>query len=203
MKKLLILAVSAFLLVSCGAEVIPTGDYEGGPTGNAHGRIANPIFNSEAEFMEFMQGDRGETASCPHSFLDLDELTHYYRLKNPPLGAIVDYIAVTSWVIVMYDTQEADGDERSRTIMIHYGAGGFYNIEEEGFWVRSARGESHIFEEDGLTYYIWKESAGEYFLWNAEWVNADGYNMYSQFPSRFTAEEVLGYISDLERVDIR
>jgi hypothetical protein len=198
MKKLLILAVSAFLLVSCGAEVIPTGDYEGDPTGNAHGRIANPIFNSEAEFMEFMQGDRGETASCPHSFLDLDELTHYYRLKSPPLGAIVDYIAVTSWVIVMYDTQEADGDERSRTIMIHYAPDYWYDIEEEGFWVRSARGESHIFEEDGLTYYIWKGGT----TWIAEWVNEDGYNMKANFPYRFTAEEVLGYISDLKRVEI-
>jgi hypothetical protein len=202
MKKLLALAVSAFLLVSCGAEVIPTGDYEGDPTGNARVSMPHPTFNSEEEFMEFMQGDRDETALGTHSFIDLNSLTHYYRLKNPPPEAIINYIALTSWVVIIYDTQKVD--TKGEHMMIQYGASGFYDIEEEGQWVRRRApfGESHIFEKDGFTYYIWKASAGEYSLWNAEWYNTDGYNMFAQFPFRFTAEEVLGYISDLERVEI-
>jgi hypothetical protein len=82
--------------------------------------------------------------------------------------------------------------------MIQYAPDYWFDIEEEGLWVRTNRLEPHIFELEGLTYYIWKGGN----TWIAEWVNADGYNMNAEFPLRFTAEEVLGYISDLERVEI-
>jgi hypothetical protein len=195
MKRLVIL-ILAVVLSSCGVqnpEVVP------GPAENARVSMPHPTFNSEEEFMEFMQGDRDETALGTQSYLDIDEITHYYRLKNPPPGAIVDYIAVTSWVIIMYDTQEADVEYFSRTIMIHY-APDYFDIEKEGFWVRRIPpfDESHIFEKDGLTYYIWKGGT----TWIAEWVNEDGYNMKANFPYCFTAEEVLGFVSDLERVEI-
>jgi hypothetical protein len=100
MKKLVIL-ILAVVLSSCGVqnpEVVPD------PTGNARVSMPHPTFNSEEEFMEFMQGDRDETALGMHSFIDLNLLTHYYRLKSPPPEAIINYIAVTSWVVITKHT---------------------------------------------------------------------------------------------------
>jgi len=58
--------------------------------------------------------------------------------------------------------------------------------------------ESYIREIDGVTYYIAKWTQ----TWFVEWVNVDGHVMDTAFPYRFTADEVLAYVSDLERVEI-
>jgi hypothetical protein len=210
MKKLVILAVSAFLLVSCGAEVIPTGDYEGDPTGNARMSGPWPSFESEEEFVDFIleaqSGTMDEGDAFQYRDLDVGAVTHYYRLKNPPMEAIINSIRLaTGPITIAYDTQKKDA--KGEHMMMEYSRNplnGSYNIEDEGLWARRSPplGESHIFELEGLTYYIWKVSAGEYFLWTAEWANVDGHHTVAQFPYRFTPEEVLGYISDLERVEI-
>jgi hypothetical protein len=209
MKRLLILAVSAFLLVSCGAEVIPSGDYEGDLAENARVSGPWPHFESEEEFVDFIleaqSGTMDEGDAFQYRDLDLNAYTHYYRLKNPPPGAVINFITITaSPLSVDYDIDRIDGYGLRERIVIIYSPHSSYNIEDEGLWVRSRHsGESRIFEEDGLKYYIWQGiSISERPLWSAEWVNADGYNMNAEFPYRFTAEEVLGYISDLERVEI-
>jgi hypothetical protein len=210
MKKLLILAVSAFLLVSCGAEVIPSEDYEGNHAENARVSGPWPHFESEEEFVDFIldaqSGTMDEGDAFQYRNLDVGAVTHYYRLKNPPPEAIINSIRLaTGPITVVYDTQKKDAT--GEHMMIEYSRNSLnwsYEIEESANWAwRPFPEESYIIKDEGLTYYISKRMGLSMPTWAAEWYNAEGYHMSGQFPYRFTAEEVLGFVSDLERVEIR
>jgi hypothetical protein len=131
--------------------------------------------------------------------------THYYRHISPPPGAIIEQIVLGPNIAVVYDTQR--GDLEGEHMMILYfpdSSYGSYDIETDGFWAEHQFPyESYVFELNGIKYYISKGMGWSLPTWVAEWVNVDRYNMRAQFPYRFTPEEVLGYISNIERVDIR
>jgi hypothetical protein len=212
MKKLLILGISAFLLASCISEeskVAPTRE----PTQTRENHGYNPPldFSSEKDFLDYVQNEDEETQDERNEFR-LDTLTHFYKLKNPPTDAIIRRIRVTESVVtVVYDTQKPN-DDGSEHMMIQYSPKSLlsphwsYDIEEDGHWMNYPfPEEAYVFEKEEIKYYIRKVTGLGHtiLLWSAEWYNADKYYMYSEFPHRFTAEEVLGFVSDLERVEIQ
>jgi hypothetical protein len=214
MKKLTTIIATMFLLVSCN-PLDPLEVITPGPTPSIPGIVDNdepiisgtsvlPWFSSEEEFIEYMRSDQDETTN-ERNMHDFDEITHYYKLANPPQDIEIYLIAPGGGVGIVYDTKRNESGEYMM-IQYHLGSGYIdwsYNIEASTNWIeRPFPEESHILEKEGLTYYISKWTAGTDFLWSADWYNADGYNMRANFPYRFTPEEVLGYISDLERVEI-
>jgi hypothetical protein len=211
MKKVVTFILLVVILASCGtqtAEVIPSEE----PESNYSVSKYPPAFPSEEEFvnhvLEVQNGIRDE--SC--EYFGFDEffvgISHYYKFKNPPPDAIIHSMSVGP-IVVVYDTQKPNVGKIREHMMIQYYPDSLYppfDIEEDGGWAwRPFPDESYVFEKNGIKYYIRKGTGlGEtILLWGAEWVNEDGYYMKANFPSRFTAEEVLGYISDLERVEIR
>jgi hypothetical protein len=167
-------------------------------------------FNSEEEFINYVQNEDEGTRSARRDYR-LDTLTHYYKFRNPPTGAKIQRIGpgtMGTHITVTYDLQliDANGNPEYSPLQIRYNPHSIHpNIEtlSTGGWTqRPFPEESYIFEEDGLKYYIWAGIGVSGMLWGAEWVY-EGYYMLAYFPFRFTAEEVLGYISDLERVEIR
>jgi hypothetical protein len=201
MKKLVILILAIFILSSCGTQTPKIEESES--SASYVGDV--PIFASEEELFEYVQ-NRDESAVDSEWAEFFAGITHYYKLKNPPPGATVSYIDPAATIVVVYDTHVFDVSGHSEHLMIKYLPYGSHGIETSSNWIqRQFPEESHIIEKDGLKYYIQKGTGlgGLMMLWRAEWVNEDGYNMVANFPFRFTAEEVLGYISDLERVDIR
>jgi hypothetical protein len=204
MKKLFVLLVTAFLVSSCGTE---KSRIEPVATPSTPKPTEEPMsynfqeydFYSEEEFIEYVLNERGEILDEHREFDKNNPLTHtrYYKLKNPPEGAIISSIYLGVEVSVTYDTQHNDAGDY-KYIKIRYSPYYSFDIEEDGLWNRGVRHESHIFELGDIKYYVHKASH----TWTAEWYNEDGYYMSAAFPYRFTAEEVLGYISDLERVEI-
>jgi hypothetical protein len=158
-------------------------------------------FYSEEELAEHFRNEDNGTMGI-HGASDNRTPTHYYKLKNPPQGSNINHISISSNVIVSYDNEITDDHESVFSILFspYYST----DIETGIVWPqRPFPEESYIREIDGVTYYIAKwDSRGDIFLWRVDWYNADGYYMWGQFPLRFTADEVLGYVSDLERVEI-
>jgi len=232
MKNLVVFLLATLLLSSCVTEkpITPTPDIpvvipseEPRESASYFGHIP-PAFYSEEEFVEYALNFDSDTLIEGREWRDEHNIpapTHYYRLKTLPPDTIFHYIHFVSSIFIAYDTQkDAIGEYLSirQSSRCHLDClrrcpprcsscplcDGSCEIETGGFWTeRLFPEESYIFEEEGLKYYIKKVSGDDYFLWAAEWYNADGYYMDAQFPYRFTAEEVLGYISDLERVEIR
>jgi hypothetical protein len=220
MKKVFILLAAAVLISSCDSEApgdtlfAPTPNItetasptpsptEKEPTMSGHGDP--PEFNSEEEFLEYMLSkrnvilDEGEEID-PRS---LFALTHYYRLNNLPPETNIYYITPGNGVSIVYHMYVEGFRER---IMIKYSSHFSFDIEVDGLWRhRPFPEESHIIELEGIKYYIRKVTGlGEtILLWSAEWYNEDGYYMSAELPYRFTVEEVLGLVSDIERVEIR
>jgi hypothetical protein len=214
MKNLSILAALILFLVSCERlepSVIPSEEPSvtlGEEPETSHGLPMPPSFSSEEEFVEQVLTQRSDamginSASENENVYKLDTITHYYKFKNPPPDAIIRRISPTSpvGIIIIYDTQK--GDIEGENLHIHYVHGVLYDIEEDGAWAHSIRKGDFNAELDGIKYYIWHGTVdGVPVNWNVEWVNEDGYNIGAKFPYRFTADEVLGYVSDLERVEI-
>jgi hypothetical protein len=223
MKKLVILFLATFILSSCGTEEIPYLDEEHDEKAMAC-RIP-PYFNSEEDFinyvLEVQNGTRDEIGEDYYWDELFAEITHYYKLKNPPQGAMI-FAIQPGPITVRYDTHnfEYNGDNEHLWIryssdcspncsncppdcsMCHRCSG--YDIETEEQWVnRKFPEESYILEKDGLKYYIRKENGMNYPHWRAEWYSANGNYMDARFPYRFTPEEVLGYISNIERIEIQ
>jgi len=206
MKKSVILILAVlFSLASCGEEVIRNSDID--LETRAHNHADFPKFSSEEELFDFVQNQQNEAISAAsaedeRSGWNIYGVTHYYKLKNPPDGAIISHIALAASVVVLYDTQRdvAENDY----MMMQYGTYGLYDIETRSNWANPKfPDESYIFEVDVIKYYIRRaNSLSETPIWVAEWVNADGYNMRANFPYRFTPEEVLAFVSDVERVEI-
>jgi hypothetical protein len=161
------------------------------------------IFTSEEEFLEYMINGRAE-ATAKYGEIDSRSYfmhTHYYKLKNPPPDLPLLNIVSAFGITLTYGTQ-SDEDER---IVIRYDPNRSFDIETDMFWVQQSElFESHIREIDGITYYIAKVDKwdDEAWPWDVQWYNTDGCYMRAYFPYRFTADEVLGYVSDLERVEI-
>jgi hypothetical protein len=202
MKKLVILILAALFLVSCERidqipEIpeMPDSTEESGRHISGHGDILN--FHSEEELHDYFRGGiRGESEES-----SVVTPTHYYKFKNPPPEAVVLNMSIAHHVIVRYDTQK--GDDWGESLHIQYIHTLQYDIETEGLWThRAFPEESYIREIDGITYYIRKTVGAGIHYWSVEWINADEYNMSAWFPYRFTVDEVLGYVSDLERVEI-
>jgi hypothetical protein len=203
-KKLVIFILAALFLVSCDRRdqipeipEMPDSTEESGGHRNHMGDILN--FHSEEELHDYFRGGiRGESEES-----SVVTPTHYYKFKNPPPEAVVLNMSIAHHVIVRYDTQQEEvGNGQLNIQYIHTLQ---YDIETEGIWKSTAsiRKEDFNAELDGIKYYIWYgRTSGVPVTWNAEWVNEDGYNMVAHFPLRFTADEVLGYVSDLERVEI-
>ena len=134
-----------------------------------------------------------------------ERVTHYYKLKNPPPGAELYRISILANISTEYYTEREDSGEREHIWFEYYPLLDWgYDTEESNNWPDPRfPEESYKRELDGLTYYISKgEGSYDDFRWRVEWYNADGYHMSSNFPYRFTADEVLAYVSDLERVEI-
>jgi hypothetical protein len=165
-------------------------------------------FFSEEEFVEYVQNLQDEKTDTFSAYSEQDErldmLSRYYRLKNVPEGATFPDVTVTEGTLFLTYYMQDIAYSQFRLITIRYSPYFTFDIETEGFWVeRRFPEESYIREVDGLTYYIRKaESMENVFHWTVEWYNADGYHMFANFPYRFTADEVLGYVSDLEWVEI-
>jgi hypothetical protein len=186
------------------SEVVDRELFESG------GHDFDPLyFYSENEFVEYVQEVQNEETGSFSAYGEsegyVDTLSRYYRLKNPIGEMRLRMITGTRYeVAVLYYAQEADSEH----IMIRYSPYYNFDIETHGLWTeRPFPKESYIRELDGVIYYIRKvdsraDPSAPLLLWSIEWYNADGYYMHSQFPYRFTAEEVLGYVSDLERVEI-
>jgi len=165
-----------------------------------------PTFASEEEMLEYImswRADRMELYSEtePQGYF---AVTHYYRLKNPPPEtAISEIVLYSSGITLLYGTES----DEFEPFVIKYNNYHSYDIETRGFWAeRPFPNESYKREQDGVTYYICKADGStgktEVFLWVVDWYNSDGYKMTAQLPYRFTADEVLSYVSDLERVEI-
>jgi len=171
--------------------------------GTCGGHSLPPSFPSEELMLEYISLMRSELMMVYGEIHPESELTitHYYRLKNPPPETEVNQVTLyQSGMTLEYDTA------RER-IMIRYNNYYSFDIETRGLWTeRPFPNEAYIREIDGVTYYIRKVDASiaetVMFLWSVEWYNADGYYMSASFPYRFTADEVLAYVSDLERVEI-
>jgi hypothetical protein len=220
MKKLIILILAGlfFVLASCDTaevsvtpeqtpdipEVAGSEEEEDPWCSSTRSNILH--FYSEEELAEHFRNEDNGTMGT-HSASDNRIPTHYYKLKNPPPGVEINHISIISGVIVRYDN-ESTGEDYEPTLWVLLAPYSSTDIETGIVWPhRPFPEESYIRELDGITYYIWKgEGVGlrnsSFFLWGAAWVNADGYYMSAQFPYRFTADEVLGYVSDLERVEI-
>jgi hypothetical protein len=202
MKKLVILILAALFLVSCeridqipDIPEMPDSTEESRGHRNHMGDILN--FHSEEELHDYFRGG-GTRGESEESSVVIP--THYFKFKNPPPEAVVLNMSIETAVTVRYDTQRT---EEEPTLWIKYVHTLQYDIETEGIWRSLAfPDESYIRELDGIKYYIRKGMGRDIPVWAVEWVNADGYNMRAQFPYRFTADEVLGYVSDLERVEI-
>ena len=196
MKTLAILILSAIFLSSCERiDLIPDNTEDSGGHRDHMGDVLN--FSSEEELHEYVRN--GGIHSESEDF-DVVIPTHYFKFKNPPPEAVVLNMSIETAVTVRYDTQRT---EEEPTLWIKYVHTLSYDIETEGLWRSLAfPDESYIREIDGIKYYICKWGYDGVFGWDVEWVNADGYNMRAQFPYRFTADEVLAYVSDLERVEI-
>ena len=168
---------------------------------------SSPIidFSSEEELLEYISLMRAESMTVYGEIHPESEftITHYYRLKNPPPETELKWITLLRFGITLeYDTES---DEYERVMIKHQRLSDSFDIETKGLWIqRPFPNESYIREIDGITYYIAKATGlGEsVLLWSIEWVTGDDL-MYSEFPyDRFTADEVLAYVSDLERVEI-
>jgi hypothetical protein len=158
-------------------------------------------FYSEEELQEHFRSGEVLRIENESKTISYDVPKHYYKLKNPPPEVVIVHIGIAHHVIVRYGTQK--GDDWGEPLHIQYIHTLSYDIETEGIWRSLAfPEESYIREIDGINYYIRKGMGRDTPVWAVEWVNADGYNMKAQFPYRFTADEVLGYVSDLERVEI-
>jgi hypothetical protein len=199
-KKLVILVAVLTLISSCNVD-------ESTRSACYVGDVLH--FFSEEELFDYVRNEHSEHGETLNAFDERDwrspdARTHYYKLASPPPGAIIQRITLGPAIAVVYDTQKPGVSEIEEHMMIQYGILGLYDIESQSSWVdRRFPEESYVFDLNGIKYYIRKVTAGDYFLWSVEWVNADGYNVYAQFPYRFTPEEVLGYISNIERVEIR
>jgi hypothetical protein len=163
-------------------------------------------FRSEKELLEYFDNWDIEQDGPLRTF-DNERPTHYYKLKNPPTGAEFNHITVWDTIKVAYHMETEDSDEPESISVSwsprskHWGS----DIETLGIWIdRPFPEESYICELDGITYYITKWGGGEdAFFWEVKWYNTDGgYHMFARFPLRFTVDEMLGYVSDLERVEI-
>ena len=171
-------------------------------------------FSSEEEFVAFAQSFQSEAqheiepfgVSSEREARFVDMISRYYRLKNPPPEATIRYISATEGNIsVAYNTQKYEADGSREWMVVRYSNYYSFDIEASPHWTRRPfPDESYIFEVDELKYYIQKGTGGgySYFLWSIQWYNADGYYMSATFPYRYTAEEVLAFVSDIERVEI-
>jgi hypothetical protein len=206
MKKLVILILVAVLLTSCELQELGV-DSNIEPTESTVSSGYWPHFQSEDEFIEYVLNESSEmpTELSANSEGNSSRITHYYRLKNPPLGASVSGISLAGEVTILYDTHEFEADGRREWLNIRYAPNWSVDIETDGDWRhRPFSDESYVYELDGIKYYVakWTADGGTILCWGAEWINEDGYYMKALFPYRFTPEEVLGYISNIERVDI-
>jgi hypothetical protein len=206
MTRLFILIATVFFLSSCSTEVEPESSVSRLPL----------QFDSEEEFIthvqEFQSDARISAFSESDDFDDyygVSNITHYYKFKNPPPGANLSQISLgttgANVSTIYYNPQHHNDLGDPERIMIQYSPYISYtsdDIETYGVWARSFRHEEQIREIDGIRYYIRRTSGFVGQLWAVEWVNSDGYYMGASFPYRFTADEVLGYVSDLERVEI-
>jgi hypothetical protein len=233
MKKTVFLVLMALFLISCNSNeplvkllestptpVLPTP--ASSPTPSTHEATDDlpaptppmaiidshhgiyDFFSGEA-FIDFAQSvQNGTSDEGTQKPLLVETLSRYYKLKNPPSGVKVRRISATERdVSVIYDTQQISTGF-FEYMMVQYSPYYSYDIEKDGLWNRVIpKSEPDMYELENIKYYIWKGMDGENPFWTAEWYNADGYYMRANFPFRFTAEEVLGYISDLERVEIR
>ena len=164
-------------------------------------------FSSEEEFIEYALGVQNERADLfsvysEEEFYILETSSRYYRLKTSPEEANLHQITVVPGyeVTVSYYVQKSDADDFG-LITIQYSPYYTFNIATR-HWPSPFPDEAYIREIDGSTYYIAKWSSGMSLLWVVEWYNEEGCHMMAQFPLRFTADEVLAYVSDLERVEI-
>ena len=205
MKKLtnLILAALILFLASCDES----------KSGDSLEPVSHPAelleFYSEEEFIAYVRdfqsvSAEGESRADNHGIANI---THYYKLKNLPLGATLSEISLGTTGVnvstIYYNPQHFSDSGSPERVMIQYSPYYSYNIEENSFWIHKRfPEEAYIREIDGVTYYIRKGDGIAGLLWGAAWVNADGYHMKANFPYRFTADEVLAYVSDLERVEI-
>jgi hypothetical protein len=211
MKKLIILILASlfFVLVSCDTtevsvtpeqtpdipEVTGSEEEEDLWSGNDRGNILH--FYSEEELAEHFRNEDNGTMGI-HGASDNRTPTHYYKLKNPPPETNINHIQIWGSVLVSYDNESTDGSDEP-PLWVLYSLSSSTDIETGIVWPqRPFPEESYIREIDRVTYYIAKWTQ----TWFVEWVSADGYKMSAQFPLRFTADEVLGYVSDLERVEI-
>jgi hypothetical protein len=212
MKNLSILAALILFLVSCERlepSVIPSeepGVTLGEEPETSHGLPMPPSFSSEEEFVEQVLTQRSDamginSASENENVYKLDTITHYYKFKNPPPDAIITaiYPQDAFSIAIIYGTKQENAEGESLHIVYrHDGSGDLFDIESRNPFYE----ESYVREIDGVTYYICKARGSNKPLWVAEWYNEEGYHMFVQFPYSFTADEVLGYVSDLERVEI-
>jgi len=158
------------------------------------------VFYSEEELSEYFQneydGMQRDNQSSWREALWLP--THYYRLKTSPPDTVIRQINLDWDVWVTYAPKECRFYDYD--FIIRYYPFSSYDIETYGVWPkRPSPRTSYIREIGGITYYIarWDD------IWRVEWVNEDEFNMRAIFPYlRFTADEVLAYVSDLERVEI-
>jgi len=164
-------------------------------------------FYSEEELHEHFQNGGAMRVESEDETRSYDVPTHYYKFKNPPTGVEITHIQIWGSVLVDYNNPN-DAEDYGSTFSLRFSPTYSKDIETEGLWTeRPFPNESYIREVDGLTYYIRKVDGSipriEIFFWSVEWYNSDGYYMHSYFPyDRFTPDEVLEYLSDLERVEI-
>jgi len=199
MKKSTILIIASLFLViaSCGKKE-PSVELPD-PTPNepevyekSAGHYVGDIldFNSEEELFEYLQSEDRDTDKESRFTMP----THYYKFRNPPQDAIIILVSVYNDVNIMYDTQRTEFESMNiRLIPVLP-----FDVMEKGMWGRGGMDGKFTAEKDGIIYYFIESAAN----WIIEWNNADGYYFFVQFPYRFTADEVLGYVSDLERVEI-
>jgi hypothetical protein len=205
MKKAVNFILAAIILSSCSAPIAPTPnipEIADNDEPKVSYSIAPPDFFSEEEFIEYLLNIQSNVRDEGYEYdeFGLVALTHYYKLATLPPEAIFYRITPVHGVSVVHHIQAEESRER---IMIRYSSYYSFDIEEDGLWTeRPFPEESHIIEHEGLTYYIRKVMGRDIPHWSVEWYNNDRYYMHSEFPYRFTPEEVLGYISDLERVEI-
>ena len=193
MTRLFIIIATALLLSSCNAEL-----------------TAHPWelldFSSEEEFISHVR-DFQSVFSEDESHDDshkVANVTHYYKFKNPPTGANLNRISLGTTgvnIAVEYrNSQHLNDLGEPEGVMIQYAPHYLFDAEKRDAWTPQTFHEAR--EIDGTTYFIRKGDGIAGLLWAVEWINAEGYRMYSAFPYRFTADEVLAYVSDLERVEI-
>ena len=207
MKKLIILILAVILLVSCERldplpeipEVSETSPNTEKPINKddrdpeiSVSEVMPPIFFSEEEFADYVREEFGTD--------DLDVILRYYRLKTLPPETEFGFITGSGSTFIMYNTNRIDIDGESEWMSISTSPE-VYDIETGMIWSnRDYYDDSFIREIDGIKYYIYK-ALREKHMWFIRWHYED-VSLHAQFPARFTIDEVLAYVSDLERVDI-